>query len=284
MRGYGPPQLSQLQPDTNESSAGAIGIASLVYGAGLPANAEIHYLVFPTEDRASQYGTSFTQRVNSSGQQRLSFDFLSDGTCETNGQTQLCGVARGIVFVTATVRGSQAPKFNELGTEIKPVNAGNVLVFALKNLRRVSMVIGPLGENTPTPAPSPALDPCALLTPSDAAAVMRSPVASPRDDPYTKTCYYNAQSMMAAGDGVGLQLLGGGRSKFDFDHQRISYTKPLSGVGDGAFEFVSAAGFVQVYVIKGRQYFSITLTNQHDRNLRGSAAALAKEIAGRIPE
>jgi hypothetical protein len=283
LRGYGPPQLSQVQPDASDSRAGVIGIATLMSGAGLPANAEIHYLVFATEDQATQYGTAFTQRADASGQQRLSFDFLSDATCDTNGQTQVCGIVRGIVFVSATVRGTQPTTLNQYGGAEKPLNAGNVLVFALKNLRRVSMVIGPLGEATPTPAPSVGPGPCELLSQSDAAAAMRSPVMPARYDPYTKTCYYNAQSPMAAGDGIGLQLMGGGRSKFDFDHQRISYTKSLSGVGDDAFEFVSVAGFVQVYVLKGSLYFVLTLTNRNDRNLARSAADLARQIASRLP-
>jgi len=284
LRGFEPPQLGQIRGDANDSRAGAIGIASLVYGAGMPSNAEIHYVVFSAEDQAAAYESAFTQRANSPGQQRLSYDFLPDATCATNGQAQTCGVARGNVFVSASLRGSQAPTTNELGIETaQPLNAGNVLVFALKNLRRVSMEIGPLGESTPAPAPSASAGPCTLLTASDAAAVMRSPVMTPRDDPYTKTCYYNAQSPMAAGDGVALQLIDGGRSKFDFDHQRISYTKPLTGVGDAAFEFVSAAGFVQVYVLKGGQYFSITLTNRNDRNAARSAAELARQIASRMP-
>ena len=279
LRGYGPPQLSQLQPDANDSRAGAIGIASLVYGAGLPANAEIHYTVFATEDQATQFEAAFTQHATAPGRQRLSFAFLSDAGCYADEQAQLCGIARANVFVSTILRGLQPPGPNGM----EPVNAGNVLVFALKNLRRVSMEIGPLGENTPAPVPSAAPGPCALLTPRDAAAVMRSPVMSPRDNPYTKTCYYNAQSFSASGDGVGLQLIDGGRSKFDFDHQRISYTKPLSGVGDDAFEFVSAAGFVQVYVVKGSLYFCITLTNRNDRNVARSAAQLASQIASRLP-
>jgi len=281
LRGYGPPQLSQLQPDANDSRAGAIGIASLVYGVGLPASAEIRYAVFPSEDQATAYGTAFTQRVNSSGQQTLSFQFLPDATCNKNGQMQLCGITRGEVFVSAILRGAQPTTPNEYGGTRPPVNAGNVLVFALKNLRRISMEIGPLGESTPAPAPSASPGPCAFLTASDAAAVMGSPVMAPRDDHWTKTCYYNSRSV--GGDGVALQLIEGGRSKFDFDHQRISYTKPLSGVGDAAFEFVSVAGFVQVYVLKGSQYFMITLTNRNDRNLARSAAELASQIANRLP-
>lgn len=195
---------------------------------------------------------------------------------------QVCGIARANVFVLAISLSPGNPHSNT-DEPFTGVRAANVLVFALKNLRRVSMEIGPLGENTPAPAVSAPPNPCSLLTSADAAAIMRSPVMRPRDDPYTKTCYYNAQSPMAAGDGVGLQLLDGGRSKFDFDHQRISYTKPLSGVGEEAFEFVSAAGFVQVYVLKGSQYFSVTLTNRNDRNVARSAAELARQIASRLP-
>ncbi len=128
-------------------------------------------------------------------------------------------------------------------------------------------------------APARALDACDLLTTADAdeatsGAVTRVP-AGPAN-----ACYYQVRA--PAGDGVSLQLIDGGRAKFDFDHKRMLNTTPLSGVGDAAFEFVSLAGFAQVYVIKGDTYFAITLTSHRNRNLSGSAARLARKVADRI--
>jgi hypothetical protein len=37
--------------------------------------------------------------------------------------------------------------------------------------------------------------------------------------------------------------------------------EPLYGVGERAFEFVSAAGFVQVYSMASDKYFEVTIFN-----------------------
>lgn len=121
-------------------------------------------------------------------------------------------------------------------------------------------------------------DPCALLTLADATAAFGSPVVN-APHAGTPTCQY--QSPTQAGDGVTLQLNEGGREKFDFDRNQVSGAKPLNGIGDEAFEFVSAAGFVQVYVIKGERYFTLTLMNERDHHLKQSAAALARKLAVR---
>jgi hypothetical protein len=109
---------------------------------------------------------------------------------------------------------------------------------------------------------------------------MRSSVLHAREDSM-ETCFYGSQS--AAGDGVSLQLIDGGCSKFDFDHSRLGSVTTLNDIGDEAFEFVSLAGFVQVYVLKGNQYLAITLTNRRDPNARYSANEIARQIADRIP-
>jgi len=121
-------------------------------------------------------------------------------------------------------------------------------------------------------------DPCSLLTLADATAAMGSPVVNA---PHlgTNVCQY--QSPTQAGDGVTLEVNSGGREKFDFDRDRVIGAVPLSGIGDGAFVFVSVAGFAQVSVIKGALYFTVTVMNQRDHHLKESAAALARKIASR---
>ncbi len=128
-------------------------------------------------------------------------------------------------------------------------------------------------------APARAFDACDLLTTPDAdeatiGAVTRVP-AGPAN-----ACYYQVRE--PAGDGVSLELIDGGRAKFDFDHKRMHNTTALSGIGDAAFEFVSLAGFAQVYAVKGDTYFVVTLTSHRNSNLAGSAARLARKVADRI--
>ena len=121
-------------------------------------------------------------------------------------------------------------------------------------------------------------NPCALLTLADATAAMGSPVVNAPHEG-TNLCQY--QSPAQAGDGVTLEVNDGGREKFDFDLHRIIGAVPLTGIGDGAFVFVSVAGFAQVSVIKGARYFTVTVMNQRDHHLKESAAALARKIASR---
>jgi len=121
-------------------------------------------------------------------------------------------------------------------------------------------------------------NPCALLTLADATAAMGSSVVNA---PHlgTNVCQY--QSPTQAGDGVTLEVNSGGREKFNFDRDRVIGAVPLSGIGDGAFVFVSVAGFAQVSVTKGALYFTVTVMNQRDHHLKESAAALARKIASR---
>jgi hypothetical protein len=121
-------------------------------------------------------------------------------------------------------------------------------------------------------------NPCSLLTLADATAAMGSKVVNAPHEG-TNLCQY--QSPTQAGDGVTLEVNDGGREKFDFDLHRVIGAAPLTGIGDGAFVFVSVAGFAQVSVMKGALYFTVTVMNQRDHHLKESAAALARKIASR---
>jgi hypothetical protein len=120
--------------------------------------------------------------------------------------------------------------------------------------------------------------PCSLLTLADATAAMRSPVVNA---PHLGTGVCQYQSPSQAGDGVTLEVINGGRDQFDAARNNTSPTVLVPGVGDGAFVFVSPAGFAQVSVIKGSLYFTVTVMNQRDRHLKKSAIALARKIASR---
>ena len=130
----------------------------------------------------------------------------------------------------------------------------------------------------PKSASTGAHDGCTLLTKADAEAALGGPASDLRRS--GDSCYYGSKAV--AGDGVTLQLIEGGRSKFDFDRGRIPKAVGLSGIGDDAFAFVSQAGFVQLYFIKGGGYASITLQNSRDGNRLESAKALARKIAARL--
>jgi hypothetical protein len=121
-------------------------------------------------------------------------------------------------------------------------------------------------------------EPCSLLTLADATAAMGSPVVNA---PHLGTGVCQYQSPTQAGDGVTLEVINGGRDQFDAARDSTSPAVPLTGIGDGAFEFVSVAGFAQVSVIKGPLYFTVTVMNQRDHHLKESAAALARKIASR---
>jgi hypothetical protein len=121
-------------------------------------------------------------------------------------------------------------------------------------------------------------NPCSLLTLADATAALRSPVVN-APHPGTGVCQY--QSPTQAGDGVTLEVISGGRDQFDAARNNTSAAVPVAGIGDAAFVFVSVAGFAQVSVIKGLLYFTVTVMNQRDHDLKDSAIALARKIASR---
>jgi hypothetical protein len=122
-------------------------------------------------------------------------------------------------------------------------------------------------------------NPCSLLTLADATAAMRSPVVN---EPHLGTGVCQYQSPTQAGDGVTLEVINGGRDQFDAARNNTSAAVPLAGIGDAAFVFVSVAGFVQVSVIRGSLYFTVTVMNQRDHHLKDSAIALARKIASRL--
>jgi hypothetical protein len=270
--------LNTIKPSDSDLQSGMIGIASLVFkGAPPPSTAEIRYAVFSQNKQARGFDVVFGQRLG--GQQEF-LPYLPNASCASNSQMDLCGMASGNVYVITIAHGFVTANTHEQQV-IRGINAPGLLLYALKNLKQIRNNIGqaPAAPQATASVDTSGSGPCALLTASLAAAAMRSPVMPARNE--MGTCFYGSQS--SPGDGVSLQLIDGGRSKFDFDHNRISYTRNLNGIGDAAFEFVSAAGFIQVYVLKGNTYFAITLTNQRDRNARNDANQLAREIADAIP-
>ena len=62
----------------------------------------------------------------------------------------------------------------------------------------------------------------------------------------------------------------------------MSPIKRLSGIGDSAFEFLSAAGFVEVGFVKGDAFITVVVQKNDQGAARSAAAQLAATIAGRL--
>jgi hypothetical protein len=288
-RGFITASHGSIAPNANDQQSGMNCIASLQLG-GHSFSAEIRYAVFPSTQQAKAYGGVFDSALGASLMPRMFLPYLPNADCDRDaaGQTQACGIANGNVFIIGLSRGLVIANTHE-GQILRGIGAGNLLEYGIEHLNQVRTQLGiataSSREPEPSmPAPSAAQlsgpNPCAMLTKSEAEAAMHSPVMDARRDSLS-TCFYSSQMM--PGNGVALQLNDGGRSKFDFDRNRMSGTRMVPNTGDAAFEFASAAGFVQLYVLKGNTYFTITLTNQRDRNVSRTAIQLAREIAGQIP-
>lgn len=280
-RGFSSASVKPVKLNADDSRNGMIGAVEVDF-AGAPAavSAQIRYAIFPQAGDAEKYSTAFSQNLTAHGAARIFFPYFPGADCAASGQNQVCASTDGNVFILAVSTGIVSANTHE-HQALRGDSAGNVGRIATAYLQSVR---GSLGQTAPSaPSESPVQgstpNPCAILTRADAVAAMGSPVVNPRRDS-TGTCYYGSQSK--PGDGVSVQLLDGGREKFDFDRGRMSGVAPTSGVGDAAFEFVSAAGFVQVYALAGKQYFMVTFYKPGDPNSRRTAADLARTIATRI--
>ncbi len=278
-----------VAPNANDQQSDMSCIASLQLGAQ-SFSSEIRYAVFPSVEQAKAYSGVFDSAIGASLMPRMFLPYLPNADCDRNasGNTQACGIANGNVFVIALSRGLVIAHTHE-GQVLRGMSAGNLLQYGIEHLNQVRTQLGMATassrEAEPSmPAPSAAQlngpNPCAILTKSEAAAAMQSAVMNARRDSLS-TCFYSSQMM--PGNGVALELNDGGRSKFDFDRSHISNTRMIPNTGDAAFEFASAAGFVQLYVLKGNTFFIITLTNQRDPNISNTAIRLARQIVNQIP-
>ncbi|HXN86101.1 MAG TPA: hypothetical protein VN867_08520 [Candidatus Binataceae bacterium] len=125
-------------------------------------------------------------------------------------------------------------------------------------------------------------NPCSILTLADANEAMGYTVVN-APHPGTSTCQYQTAGTQHAGEGVTLEVNPGGREKFAFARDGVIGAKPVEGIPDAAFEFVSVAGFAQVYVIKRELYFTVTLTKLNDPQVGKEAIELARKVAARQP-
>jgi hypothetical protein len=281
-RGFSSASTSAVRLNADDSRNGIIGAVEIDF-AGAPAGvtARIRYAVFAQASDTTRYSEQVSRTLTARGVQRVFFPGFPGADCVASGQNQVCARASGDVFILAVSTGIASANTHEHQT-LRGDSAGNVGRIALAYLQSVRGSIGQAGPPAPpsrSPIQASTPDPCAIMTGADVVAAMKSPMENPRRDT-TGTCYYGSQTR--PGEGVSLQLLSGGREQFDLVRHRMRGVMPLSGVGDAAFEFASAAGFIQIYALRGNQYFMLTFFERSAPDARRTAAALARLIATRI--
>ncbi|HEY6419091.1 MAG TPA: hypothetical protein VIX59_08815 [Candidatus Binataceae bacterium] len=284
-RGFSSAALSALTLNNDDKSAGMIG-GVLVTMQGGESKGNYRFAIFHDPVQAQQFSMSLDQRFGASGAQRGFLPYLPNADCISQGDTQVCDQVSDNVVVLATASGIRTANTHEHQV-IGGVAAGTLLGAALTHLGAVRNSIGesaaaaPPGTSAPPQADANAAsgpDPCAVLTKMDAMGALRSSVTGPRRSP--GTCFYG--SPIRAGNGVTIELEDGGRDKFEFTRGRMIAGKPLPGVGDDAFYFLSQAGFVQIYFVKSGHYAVITLQNSGDPDMVYTAKNLAIQVANRM--
>jgi hypothetical protein len=248
-----------------EKLAGSAGTVHEALTGG-PGTASIDFLVFDDASKAAAYAQTFGGALPR-GVARKFLPQLPNADCADTSSGGACGVAVAATFVE-----TRAPQVDG------PDGAGALAVAAAAYLNQGGAHAAVASTSAPSNGGADATDPCALLTSDDAQSALGSPVTPAR--PAGASCMYAGRS--GTGASATLEIAEGGRSKFDFDRSRVQGTQNVTGVGDAAFVFISQAGFVQVYAVKGESYFVLTLANPSDTSRQAHAVALARQIASRI--
>jgi hypothetical protein len=267
-KGYSSAKASRVVLNDDDRRSGMVAGVQVALEGGDPKGS-IRYGFFHSEKEANAFLSDLSGRLPRESSPKF-LPYLTSANCVDTPSGGLCSLL--VVDVVIVARASQVDR-----------GASLVLMAAKEAVEAARMTASPssgssAGATAPKSATTGARDGCALLTKPDAEAALGGPVADLRRS--GDSCYYGSKTV--AGDGVTLQLIEGGRSKFDFDRGRMQRTVGISGIGDDAFAFVSQAGFVQLYVIKGSGYAAITLQNSRDGNRLESAKTLARKIAARL--
>ena len=267
-KGYSSAKASRVALNDDDRRTGVVAAVQVALGGGDPKGS-IRYGLFQSEKDATAFRMDLGQRLPRETPRKF-LPYLTNADCYDTPNGGLCIMLVGDVVIVATA--GQVDR-----------GASLVIMAAKEAFEAARTTTSPrsspsAGATAPKSATTGARDGCALLTKADAEAALGGPVSDLRRS--GDSCYYGSKAV--AGDGVTLQLIEGGRSKFDFDRGRIQKAVGLSGIGDDAFAFVSQAGFVQLYFIKGSGYAAVTLQNSRDVNRLESAKALARKIAARL--
>lgn len=262
-KGYSAAKAARVTLNDDDRRSGMVTGVLVTLGGGDPKGS-LRYALFPSEQQAEAFLRELVYR-RPIGSSAKFLQYLPSADCADTPSGGLCTMRAGEVVIVATAGAV------DRGASLVMIAAKDAVDAATATLRS-----GPSSSAAaPGSAATRAKDVCALLTKTDAATALGGPVSDPRRG--GDTCYYGAQ--LAGRDSVTLQMIEGGRSKFDFDRGRMQRIASAAGIGDDAFSFVSDAGFVQIYFIKGTSYASLTLQNSRDANKLEIAKALARKIA-----
>lgn len=267
-KGYSIAKASRVVLNDDDRRSGVVAAVQVALEGGDPKGS-IRYGLFQSEKEARAFELDMYHRLGRGNSLRF-LTYLPDANCVDTPNGGLCSLLLGDIVIVATA--SQVDR-----------GASLVVMAAKEAVEAARTTTSPRSSTSAAATASKSSatgsrDACALLTKADAEAALGGPVADLRRN--GNSCYYGSKSV--AGDGVTLQLIEGGRSKFDFDRGRVQRAVGISGIGDDAFAFVSQAGFVQIYFIKGVGYAAITLQKSRDANRLESAKALARKIAARL--
>jgi len=264
-KGYAAANATRITLNDDDRRSGMVAGVAVALGGGDPKGS-LRYALFQSEQQAETFTRNLGYR-RPAGSSPKFLQYLPSADCADTPSGGLCSMRVGDVVIVATA------STVDRGASLVLIAAKDAIDAATMSPRTGSSAIA-----VPKSPPTGPRDGCALLTKNDAAAALGGPVSDPRRS--ADTCYYGAQ--VAGGDSVTLQLIEGGRSKFDFDRARMQRIAIASGIGDDAFSFVSDAGFVQVYFIKGTSYASLTLQSSRGANRLEVARALARKIAASL--
>jgi hypothetical protein len=122
-----------------------------------------------------------------------------------------------------------------------------------------------------------AVDTCALTTAAELQAIVHQPVRGPVPAG-PGICAWQIGGMNA----ISIQYNATGQAGFDNAKSRTTNTVALSGIGDAAFAFVSAAGFVQVDVVKHNRFVVVIDQGGGAATRLAAAKAIAAKVASRL--
>jgi hypothetical protein len=130
----------------------------------------------------------------------------------------------------------------------------------------------------PAAAQQNGIDSCALVTTADLATITRQKVDDPKPQG-VGICAWQIAGRFA----ISIQYNETGQAGFENAKSLMQGVKPVPGIGDAAFVFVSAAGFDAVHVVKHDHYVVITYqggSNAADR--LEATEAIAGKVAGNL--
>jgi len=130
----------------------------------------------------------------------------------------------------------------------------------------------------PAAAQQSPIDPCALVATADLQAITHQKVVGPKPQG-VGICAWQ----IAGGFALSIQLNETGQAGFANAQSRTQGAKPVSGIGDAAFVFVSAAGFDAVHLVKHDHYVVITYQGGSSAADRLQATeAIANKVSSKL--